>query len=52
MNEFYIGLFLGIGLVLIVEWLYYLKYLGQEKKFKQKEEVMMKRLDAYFEKQK
>lgn len=52
MNEFYIGLGIGIGVVLIVDWVYYFKYLNQKKNFEEKEGEMLKRLDDWFEQHK
>lgn len=52
MNEFYLGLAVGIGLVLIVDWIYYFKYLTQKKGFEEKEKEMLKRMNKYFEQNK
>ena len=49
MTEFYFGLGVGILLVLVVDIIYYVKYLDREKRFKKTELEMMKRMDVFFE---
>lgn len=48
MNEFYLGLIVGTAFVIVIDLIYYAKYLNQLSKFKKKEEQMIERLNGWF----